>query len=235
MTSGWEILTKISGLPQHVFDPNARCSHPKKSELLGGTPQKAKAKTRPDGHTPSPMQESRRDSATSTEEKGHTEVKQIKVNKRAFKVFATMFHVPSANEQQNTGEIAWSEFLYSMKMIGFSVEKLYGSSWQFTPDTIDVQRSIQFHEPHPRAKIWYWLMKNFGRRLHRYVVISYLVNHLLMRTTEPMAGPETRLWSSEQMYDLPSGRRCCSRQTYVTELIGLVGAQKVERRVDQEA
>lgn len=171
-TGGSEILTEISGLPQHVFDPNARCSHPKKSELLGGTPQKAKAKTRPGGPTPSPMQESRRDSATSTEEKHHTEVKKIKVNKRAFKVFATMFHVPSANEQQNTGEVAWSEFLYSMKMIGFSVEKLYGSSWQFTPDTIDVQRSIQFHEPHPRAKIWYWLMKNFGRRLHRYVVAS---------------------------------------------------------------
>ena len=176
------ILTEISGLPQHVFDPNARCSHPKKSELLGNTPQKFKAKTRPDGQTPSPMQESRRDSATSTEEKDHTEVKKIKVNKRAFKVFATMFHVPSANEQQNTGEVAWSEFLYSMKMIGFSVEKLYGSSWQFTPDTIDVQRSIQFHEPHPRAKIWYWLMKNFGRRLHRYVITSDALRHLLTRT-----------------------------------------------------
>jgi hypothetical protein len=170
MTRDCKILTEISGLPLHVFDPNARCSHPKKSELLDGTPQKAKAKTRSDGLTPSPMQESRRDSATSTEEKVDTEVKKIKVNKRAYKVFATMFHVPSANEQQNTGEISWSEFLYSMKMIGFSVEKLYGSSWQFEPDTIDLQRSIQFHEPHPRAKIWFWLLKNFGRRLHRYVI-----------------------------------------------------------------
>jgi hypothetical protein len=172
MTSDCNILTEISGLPLHVFDSNVRCSHPKKSELLGGTPQKAKPKTRPDGPTPSPMQESRRDSATSTEEKDETEVKKIKVNKRAYKVFATMFHVPSANEQQNTGEVAWSEFLYAMKTIGFSVEKLYGSSWQFEPDTIDLQRSIQFHEPHPRAKIWFWLLKNFGRRLHRYVIAS---------------------------------------------------------------
>jgi hypothetical protein len=172
MTSDFKILTEISGLPLHVFDPNACCSHPKKSELLDGTLQKAKAKTRPDGLTPSPMQESRRDSAISTEEKVDAEVKKIKVNKRAYKVFATMFHVPSANEQQNTGEISWSEFLYSMKMIGFSVEKLYGSSWQFEPDTIDLQRSIQFHEPHPRAKIWFWLLKNFGRRLHRYVITS---------------------------------------------------------------
>jgi hypothetical protein len=172
MTSDCNILTEISGLPLHVFDSNVRCSHPKKSELLGGTPQKAKPKTRPDGPTPSPMQQSRRDSATSTEEKDETEVKKIKVNKRAYKVFATMFHVPSANEQQNTGEVAWSEFLYAMKTIGFSVEKLYGSSWQFEPDTIDLQRSIQFHEPHPRAKIWFWLLKNFGRRLHRYVIAS---------------------------------------------------------------
>ncbi|KAG9917473.1 hypothetical protein KCU98_g22763, partial [Aureobasidium melanogenum] len=106
------------GLPLHVFDPNARCVHPKKSELLGGIPpQKSKAKTRPDGHTPSPMQETRRDSATSTDDKNETEVKKIKVNKRAFKVFSTMFHVPSATEQQNTGEVAWTEFLYSMKTI----------------------------------------------------------------------------------------------------------------------
>ncbi|THY02389.1 hypothetical protein D6C85_06535 [Aureobasidium pullulans] len=161
-------LTETSGLPLHVFNPNACCSHPKKSELLGSiTPQKAKAKTRPDGSVASPQQESRRDSATSVEEKENVEVKKLKVNKRAFKVFATMFHVPSSNEQQNTGEVAWSEFLYAMKMIGFSVEKLYGSSWQFTPDTIEASRSIQFHEPHPRAKMWYWLSKEYGRRLHR--------------------------------------------------------------------
>jgi hypothetical protein len=196
-TSEFEILTEISGLPLHVFDPNARCAHPKKSELLGGiTPQKSKAKTRPDGHTPSPMQETRRDSATSTDDKNETEMKKIKVNKRAFKVFSTMFHVPSATEQQNTGEVAWTEFLYSMKTIGFSVEKLYGSSWQFTPDTIDLQRSIQFHEPHPRAKMWYWLSKAYGRRLHRYVIALRSTGNVLMRMIEPMAGPEKHLtWS----------------------------------------
>lgn len=101
------------------------------------------------------------------EEKEMVKPMKIKVDKRAFKVFSTMFHVPSANEQHNTGEISWSEFLYSMKRIGFSVEKLFGSSWQFRPDTIDVQRSIQFHEPHPRAKMWYWLSKEYGRRLNR--------------------------------------------------------------------
>lgn len=193
----YEILTELSGLPLHVFDPNARCSHPKKSELLGGvTPLKSKAKTRPNGHTPSPMQETRRDSATSTDDKNETEVKRIKVNKRAFKVFSTMFHVPSATEQQSTGEVAWTEFLYSMKTIGFSVEKLYGSSWQFTPDTIDLPRSIQFHEPHPRAKMWYWLSKSYGRRLNRYVIASRSTDSVLMRMTEPMAGLEKRsTWS----------------------------------------
>ncbi|KAI4731144.1 hypothetical protein E4T49_00836 [Aureobasidium sp. EXF-10728] len=188
------------GLPLHVFDPNARCSHPKKSELLGGmTPQKAKAKTRPDGPTPSPEQDARRDSATSTEEqeKDYIEVKKIKVNKRAFKVFATMFHVPSASEQQNTGEVAWSEFLYSMKMVGFSVEKLYGSSWQFTPDTIDLQRSIQFHEPHPRAKMWFWLSREYGRRLNRYVMVSDSAESILTEMAEPMVGLARRLTCSK--------------------------------------
>jgi hypothetical protein len=150
-------------MPMQVFG----CSHTKKNFV--DAPPKIKSKTRPDG--PTATEEMRRDSATSKEEKEVVETVKLKVNRRAFKVFATMFHVPSANEQQNTGEVAWTEFLYAMKTIGFSVEKLYGSSWQFTPDTINVGRSIQFHEPHPRAKMWYWLAKEYGRRLNRYVVL----------------------------------------------------------------
>lgn len=40
-----------------------------------------------------------------------------------------------------------------MSSTGFAIEKLYGSVWQFTPSDLDVERSIQFHEPHPSGKI----------------------------------------------------------------------------------
>ncbi|KAI5275927.1 hypothetical protein E4T47_01103 [Aureobasidium subglaciale] len=155
------------GLPMHVYHSNALCSHIKKSELLGNVnPTRAKAKTRPDEPVTSAAQERRRDLVTSVEERDAVDIKKIKVDGRAFKVFATMFHVPSAKEQHNTGEVAWTDFLHAMENIGFSAEKLYGSSWQFTPKTIDVHRSIQFHEPHPRAKMWFWLSKEYGRRLN---------------------------------------------------------------------
>lgn len=52
--------------------------------------------------------------------------KKITVNKRAYKVFSTLFHVPSANEQHKQGEVAWTEFVYAMLSVGFSPEKLYG-------------------------------------------------------------------------------------------------------------
>lgn len=40
-----------------------------------------------------------------------------------------------------------------MTSVGFSAQKLYGSVWQFSSREDDVQRSIQFHEPHPRVNV----------------------------------------------------------------------------------
>lgn len=74
----------------------------------------------------------------------------IKVDKRALRVLGTLFHIPNVTDQ--TGEIAWRDFLYAMASTGFAPHKLYGSIWQFTPRNLDVERSIQFHEPHPGAK-----------------------------------------------------------------------------------
>ena len=72
------------------------------------------------------------------------------VDKRALKVFSTLFYKPSRTSQP--GEVPWNDFLHGMRATGFAVEKLYGSVWQFTPSTLDVERSIQFHEPHPRCE-----------------------------------------------------------------------------------
>ena len=70
-------------------------------------------------------------------------------------------------EPNSPGEIPWSDFLHAMSHTGFEIEKLYGSTWQFTPTKLDVERSIQFHEPHPVNKIPYRVARRHGRRLNR--------------------------------------------------------------------
>jgi len=54
-----------------------------------------------------------------------------------------------------------------MSSTGFAIEKLYGSMWQFKPSDLDVERSIQFHEPHPSGKIPFRMARRYGRRLFR--------------------------------------------------------------------
>ncbi|PLB43388.1 hypothetical protein P170DRAFT_514616 [Aspergillus steynii IBT 23096] len=87
------------------------------------------------------------------------------VDKRSLKVFPTLFFQPSQTAQP--GEVARNDFLYAMGGTAFSVQKLYGSVWQFTPRNLDVERSIQFHEPHPVAKIPFQYARRIGRRLSR--------------------------------------------------------------------
>ena len=74
-------------------------------------------------------------------------------------------------------EIAWTELLQAMNTIGLQPEKLYGSVWMFRPKAkgeckIDVNRSIQFHEPKEVRrgnKISANYVRTFGRRLkHAY-------------------------------------------------------------------
>jgi hypothetical protein len=89
----------------------------------------------------------------------------MRVDKRAFKVFSTLFRQPSQSD--HPGETPWTDFLHAMASTGFGPEKLYGSVWQFTPTKLDVERSIQFHEPHPHAKIPFRNARRIGRRLNR--------------------------------------------------------------------
>lgn len=89
----------------------------------------------------------------------------IPVDARALKVFRTIFHDPSAEAPQ--GETPWQDFLHAMVSIGFAAEKLYGSAWQFRPVSLDVDRDIQFHEPHPRGKVPFLIARRMGRRLSR--------------------------------------------------------------------
>lgn len=87
------------------------------------------------------------------------------LDKRSFKVFSILFYRPSTNSQP--GEIPWNDFLHAMGATGFGMQKLYGSIWHFTPSNLDVERSIQFHEPHPISKIPFRTARRIGRRLFR--------------------------------------------------------------------
>ncbi|KAI1199819.1 hypothetical protein F5X97DRAFT_295493 [Nemania serpens] len=89
----------------------------------------------------------------------------FKVDARALKVFRTVFFEPAANT--TAGEVAWRDFLHAMDSTGFTAQKLYGSVWHFQPTKLDVERSIQFHEPHPRGKIPFLVARRHGRRLSR--------------------------------------------------------------------
>ena len=87
------------------------------------------------------------------------------VDKRALKAFRTLFYIPGSVGQP--GEILWANFLHAMTSIGFSAQKLYGSVWQFSPDRLEAERPIQFHEPHPSGKLPFYLARHVGRRLTR--------------------------------------------------------------------
>ncbi|KAI4618674.1 hypothetical protein J4E80_005276 [Alternaria sp. BMP 0032] len=90
------------------------------------------------------------------------------VDKRAHKVFKTLFHVPLSDLGETPKAIKWDDFKRAMIRAGFSAEKLQGSAWQFTPSvSTDVARGIQFHEPHPDSSIPYIMARRFGRRLQR--------------------------------------------------------------------
>lgn len=119
----------------------------------------AKVKTRGQGHNVEPARQP--EATQSIADKQRT----FNLNKRAFKVFSTLFHQPSQHEQP--GEVSWPDFLYAMVSTGFIPEKLYGSVWQFTPTKLDVERSINFHEPHPHGKIPFRTVRRLGRRLNR--------------------------------------------------------------------
>ncbi|KAF1951014.1 hypothetical protein CC80DRAFT_528569 [Byssothecium circinans] len=81
------------------------------------------------------------------------------------KVFRALFYTPSLTA--TPGEVPWRDFLHAMKAVGFQPQKLYGSVWQFSPTDLDVERAIQFHEPHPSGKLPYRTARRIGRRLNR--------------------------------------------------------------------
>ncbi|KAI5199735.1 hypothetical protein E4T39_06108 [Aureobasidium subglaciale] len=105
----------------------------------------------------------------------------ISVDKRTKKTFSTLFFVPSTHD--TPADTTWTDFVHAMLSCNFSVEKLYGSIWHFTPPAdlkteteagkvegkanVESKQSIQFHAPWGEDKIRYYVARLMGRRLKR--------------------------------------------------------------------
>ncbi|EPE03056.1 hypothetical protein F503_08670 [Ophiostoma piceae UAMH 11346] len=126
---------------------------------------KAKAKTRGQARGQHVANTDDNDTDTGTQPPVPDVQPRIAVDARALKVLRILFFDPAANT--TPGEVAWLDFLHALQATGFVAQKLYGSVWHFQPMTLDVERSIQFHEPHPRGKIPFATARRHGRRLNR--------------------------------------------------------------------
>ena len=84
---------------------------------------------------------------------------------RALKVFKTMFFDPSIDG--TPGGVAWADFLYAMRAIGFAAEAIEGSEWHFHPATVEVKHGIVFHSPHPDSNMSFDVARRYGRNLRR--------------------------------------------------------------------
>lgn len=58
----------------------------------------------------------------------------------------------------------WLDFLHSMSILGFSMEKKRGSIWMLLDRD---GRSFVVHEPHPTKKLSFWAARFIGKRLER--------------------------------------------------------------------
>ncbi|XDG02516.1 hypothetical protein ABKA04_002131 [Annulohypoxylon sp. FPYF3050] len=150
------LVKPLSALYFDLESPSAR------KEALSAWTGKTKVKTR--GTPAAKAAEPTVPEATPKENPSDPQPR-FKVDARAAKVFRILFYNP--NIHTTPGEVAWLDFLHAMSSVGFCAQKLYGSVWHFQPSRLDVERSIQFHEPHPYAKIPFLVARRYGRRLNR--------------------------------------------------------------------
>ncbi|PHH92870.1 hypothetical protein CDD83_4013 [Cordyceps sp. RAO-2017] len=161
-TGGDELSTPFSAVHLDPGPPSAR------SAVLAAGPTKPKEKTRGvPGSSSAPPGGAKlvqgRDAADA--QRAEDAQPPFTADARALKVFRVLFFDASANT--TPGEVGWNDFLHALQTTGFAAQKLYGSVWHFQPTGPGVERSIQFHEPHPRPKIPFLVARRYGRRLGR--------------------------------------------------------------------
>lgn len=172
-TPPW-IKDKSSGT-KHVYVPFSTFSHDVSKQVTGvfdnsagAGHTKTKTKTRGELTFEIPNVAPVAPVAPAYIPENQTEILQrIIVDKRKHKTIKTIFGM-HAQAGDVPKVVRWDEFKRTMIRIGFSAEKLQGPAWQFTPHgNTDIERAIQFHEPHPNNDIVYRIARRSGRRLER--------------------------------------------------------------------
>lgn len=160
-------VTKAANGGHSVYEHLPLMPHNKSIQITGGferlsVQEQVKQKTRGSGDRTSVVGEV---PAGPTHPSLEQSSKHLKVDQRTHKVFKTIFYTQTSESGDIPIAVKWVEFKRAMGRVGFSIEKLQGSAWQFTPGSdANEQRSIQFHEPHPDNDIPFVLATRFGRR-----------------------------------------------------------------------
>lgn len=129
--------------------------------------QKLKVKTR--GHSETEPETEQQQEGLKLSHPDST-IPIIKVDKQTYKVLKILFHVQHEDAGDLARAIKWDDFKRAMARIGFSVQHLHGSAWQFNPRTYtgsNASRGILFHEPHPEKEVPLVLARLYGRKLER--------------------------------------------------------------------
>ncbi|RYP72573.1 hypothetical protein DL770_007953 [Monosporascus sp. CRB-9-2] len=103
------------------------------------------------------------------------ERKKIELNRRAYRTMRLLLGDTAGGS--HPGEVPWRDFLHLMSSMDFEVQKLRGSVWHFIPP--ESERSINFHEPHPRPKLEWKVARWYGRRLAR--VYNYILDSFVQK------------------------------------------------------
>ena len=157
--------------PEHEYQPLSLMAHDKTLQITGAfdkmsVEDKCKKKTR--GAPSYPVKQNDDAAVLPTEHISKATGRPFFVDQRTHKVFKTLFYTPTSGTGDLPKAVKWADFKRAMVRVGFTVEKLQGSAWQFTPsESSTAERNIQFHEPHPDSDIPYVMAKRFGRRLAR--------------------------------------------------------------------
>jgi hypothetical protein len=163
------VKTEPKEKPEYEYQPLSRMIHNKEMQITGAfdklaVEEKIKTKTR---GSPTYHAETDNDQAAQAVSIPPCETSII-VDQRTHKVFKTIFYTPTTDTGDLPKAVKWAEFKRAMTRVGFAVEKLQGSAWQFTPSVdSNAERNISFHEPHPDSDVPYVMAKRFGRRLGR--------------------------------------------------------------------
>jgi hypothetical protein len=100
----------------------------------------------------------------------------IIVDQRTHKVFKVLFYTPTYNTGDLSKAVKWVEFKRAMARVGFSIEKLQGSAWQFTPDdALQLSATSSFtnltltamcHTSWRSASVGDWRVSTAGAAIH---------------------------------------------------------------------